>query len=120
MPNHVHGILVITDDDDPEKDSVAALHARSLQSDSVSEAEYFSGISPQKGSLSAIIRSYKSAVTKLIHTDLDPTFAWQARFYDHIIRSEHDLENLRLYISLNPEYFHSDAQHCFVEASAHA
>ena len=32
-----------------------------------------------------------------------PTFGWQSRYYDHIIRTETDLDNLREYIQLNPE-----------------
>jgi REP element-mobilizing transposase RayT len=38
-------------------------------------------------------------------------FAWQARFYDHIIQDEKSLENIRTYIQRNPikwtedEYF---------------
>jgi putative transposase len=111
MPNHIHGIIFITDYGDSETENVETLHATSLRGNQLSETEYFSAISPKKGSLSTIIRSYKSAVTKKIHADLNPMFAWQARFYDHIIRTDRDLDNLRWYISLNPKNWRNDEQH---------
>ncbi len=53
MPNHIHGILIINN-------SVETLHATSLQN----EQQTMSAISPKANSISSIIRSYKSAVTK--------------------------------------------------------
>jgi putative transposase len=100
IPNHVHGIILITDSGDPETETVATLHATSLRRNQLSETEYFSAISPKKGSLSAIILSYKAAVTKKTHADLNPRFDWQSRFYDHILRNESDLEDIRLFIEL--------------------
>jgi putative transposase len=111
MPNHVHGIIVITDSENTPDVYVATLHATSLRGVQQCETEYFSAISPKKGSLSAIIRGYKSAVTKKIHADLNPAFAWHPRFYDHIIRTERDLDNLRWYISRNPKNWRNDEQH---------
>ena len=55
-----------------------------------------------KGTISSIIGSYKSAVTKHAHR-LGFEFAWQARFHDHIIRSEEELEKISNYIRRNPE-----------------
>jgi len=58
-------------------------------------------ISPKSGTISTIIRSYKSVVLKnahLIHAD----FAWQARFHDHIIRDSKSFENIQNYIANNP------------------
>jgi putative transposase len=99
MPNHIHRILILID----SEDSVETLHVTSLRSDQESEYEFFSRISPKKGSLSTIIRSYKSTVTRMIRKFLDPDFAWQSRYYDHVLMSDKDLENLRLFIQLNPE-----------------
>jgi putative transposase len=61
-----------------------------------------SGISPVKGSLSTIIRSFKSAVSKYAHYNGFADFTWQSRFYDRIIRSEVELSNIRHYIEQNP------------------
>ena len=99
MSDHIHGILLISD----ESETVATLHATSPRDNAKSESHHYSNISPKKGSLSTIIRSYKSAVTREIHKHLSPSFGWQSRYYDHIIRTETDLNNLREYIHLNPE-----------------
>lgn len=45
---------------------------------------------------------YKSAVTK--HTRrMEFNFAWQSRFYEHIIRNEQDYKRIQDYIVDNPE-----------------
>lgn len=63
--------------------------------------EKMAEISPKSGSVSTIIRSYKSAVTKYasaIHAD----FEWQTRFHDHIIRDAGSFERIQTYIENNP------------------
>jgi len=101
MPNHVHGILVIREHVatlpgrvpvETLPDGVETLHATSLQS----------VISPKAGSLSVIIRSYKSAVTKSAGLNGFQEFAWQTRFYDAIIRDEKSFHKIRKYIADNP------------------
>lgn len=59
-------------------------------------------ISPKTGSLSSVIRSFKSAVTKYANKN-DIPFKWQSRFYDRVIRDENELNNIRDYIISNPE-----------------
>ena len=61
----------------------------------------FGHVTPK--SISTIIGSFKSICTKTInkkHPDID--FAWQPRFYDHIIRGERSLQKIRNYIYYNP------------------
>ena len=99
MPDHIHGIFLLTNNEDV----VETLHATSLRKEINQNSGYYSEISPKEGSLSTIIRSYKSAVTREIHKHLSPSFGWQSRYYDHILRTETDLNNLREYIHLNPE-----------------
>jgi REP element-mobilizing transposase RayT len=59
-------------------------------------------ISPVKGSLSVIIRTFKAAVTTWARANGHPDFTWQGRFHDHIIRDEDDLYRIRTYIRNNP------------------
>jgi len=66
-------------------------------------------ISPKSESVSAIIRSYKSAVTKHVHR-LGYTFEWQPRFHDHIIRDDAEYRRIAYYIEPNVENWESD---CF-------
>jgi len=54
-----------------------------------------------KNTISSIVGSYKSAVTKHAHR-LGFEFSWQSRFYDHIIRDEVEYEQICQYIKTNP------------------
>jgi putative transposase len=115
MPDHIHGILIINQQDakpidaipvsNSESNSVETLHATSLQPAHPAQPEKndrMAAISPKPGSLAAIVRSYKSAVTKnarLIHTE----FNWQIRFYDHIIRDDFEYQRITDYIIDNPD-----------------
>ena len=58
-------------------------------------------ISPKPKSLPVIIGSYKSTVTRESKI-INPNFAWQSRFYEHIIRNEKSLNKIRQYIIDNP------------------
>jgi hypothetical protein len=64
-------------------------------------------ISPKPDSVSTIVRSYKSAVTKHAHR-LGLEFAWQTRFYDHIIRDGKSFQNITRYIINNPANWRGD------------
>ncbi len=101
MPNHIHGIIIINRNS--RKHVVGSLHATTLLShDNIPvKNSTMSSISPKSGSLSVIIRSYKSAVTRqarLINND----FSWQSGFYDTIICTSGQLSRIRKYIKNNP------------------
>jgi len=96
MPNHVHGIFVLGD-------SEKVPDLTSPGSDSKRE---FGPLRPR--SLSKIIQAYKAAVTRQARQDGFPDFAWQERFYDHIIRDDRSLENIRAYILGNPVKWEQD------------
>ena len=66
-----------------------------------SKNEFMAAISPKSNTVSAIIRSYKSAVTKFCNR-LELPIAWQSRFHDHIIRSDESFQRISKYISDNP------------------
>jgi hypothetical protein len=55
-----------------------------------------------KGTLSSIVGSYKSVVTKNIRL-LVPDFAWQSRFHDSIIRDPRSYMAIMKYIENNPK-----------------
>jgi REP element-mobilizing transposase RayT len=97
MPNHVHGIVIIH--------TVETFHGTSLP-----EKPKMSEISPKAGSLSVIIRSYKSAVSRWAGMNGYKDFVWQTRFYDHIIRDEKSLKNIRRYIVDNPVKWETDKE----------
>ena len=109
MPNHVHGILII--DKNGESgigesgigESVQTLHCNV----SINKNEQMANISPKSGTISTILRSYKSVVTKnarFIRAD----FGWQPRFHDHIIRNAPEWERIQTYIENNPMNWKED------------
>ena len=89
MPDHVHFILILTRTDTGS--------IKVIQND-----DYFSSISPKAGSVSSILRSYKSAVTKRCHETGFDSFSWQRGFHDRIIRDQKELDSIREYIVRNP------------------
>lgn len=111
MPNHIHGILIIKkngDESDDSNDSVETLHAKSLRATSnLTSSHQMANISPKSNSISTIIRSYKSAVTKHSHR-LGYEFQWQTRFHDHIIRDDKSFQNISDYIQNNPAKWDND------------
>jgi REP element-mobilizing transposase RayT len=96
MPNHVHGIVVIDKPTD-----IAVLRHKNREVD-ITQNEFMSQISPKAGSLSTIIRSYKSAVTRWCRRNQHEYFAWQERFYESIIRADDSIDKIRQYIINNP------------------
>lgn len=105
MPNHVHGIITINHD---RNVALQHFHYNISTNDIPSgKNEKMSKISPKKGSLSSVIRSYKSAVTKNAR-QIDPKFSWQSLFHDHIIRNPFALHRIRNYINNNPDNWDTD------------
>ncbi len=56
---------------------------------------------PQSKNLASIIRGFKIGVTKNARL-IDPDFAWQPRFHDHIIRNDAEYRRISIYIVNNP------------------
>ena len=71
-------------------------------------SQTMSAISPKRGSLSTIIRSCKSSVTRWCRQNGYSHFAWQPRFYEHIIRADGSIDYIRRYIVNNPRNWQRD------------
>lgn len=111
MPDHMHGVIRIINHGDGahHRNGIHAYRRDVACNVSTSERKtknVFSAISPKPQSLPAIIRSYKSAVTRRVHITGHPHFQWQPRFYDRIIRSHRELQYVRKYIINNPKNYH--------------
>jgi REP element-mobilizing transposase RayT len=65
---------------------------------------------PVSGTLPTIVRSYKSAVSKYVHT-FDMNFKWQRNYFERIIRDEKSLFAVRKYICDNPKKWFNDMNH---------
>ena len=62
---------------------------------------------PGKNTISSIVGSYKSAVTKHARR-LGFDFGWQTRFHDHIIRDDAEYQRINDYIESNPLNWEKD------------
>lgn len=106
MPDHLHLLIIL-------KNNVGSLHATTPQNvqqkdycldkkhiNEVQNKSRMSEISPKSGSLSVILRSYKSSVTRLARK-IDRSFYWQSGYYDRIIRNRYEFINVQKYIEQN-------------------
>jgi len=57
---------------------------------------------PQSQNLASVIRGFKIGVTKNARI-IKPEFAWQTRYYDHVIRDEKSYYAITNYIKNNPQ-----------------
>lgn len=105
MPNHTHGILIIDKMDDDISASVQTLQCN--VSTTKPQNQQMAKISPKSGSISTIIRSYKSVVTKIARK-IHANFEWQSLFHDHIIRNDKSYQNISNYIINNPKKWNED------------
>jgi len=111
MPNHVHGIIVINDNPNRRGKACLALHddniPKGMAGHAPTEREFGK---PVRSSLSSIIGSFKSAVTKQINQarNTPGISIWQRNYYDHIIRDEISLKKTREYIIGNPLKWDND------------
>ncbi|MBP3372473.1 MAG: transposase [Clostridia bacterium] len=62
----------------------------------------------QNQSLSSVVGSYKSAVSRKIHTISPNVSVWQKSYYDHVIRTEESYLNIWKYIDENPIRWEND------------
>jgi putative transposase len=100
MPNHFHGILAIVDNCSRGTARCAPTFAN----------RQFGKI--MSASLPAIVRSFKSAVTRRINElrSASNMPVWQRNYYEHVIRNEDDLAEIREYITNNPQKWDLDSE----------
>jgi len=109
MPNHIHGIITISPIAVIDSVVVGTGHALSLLQQQRKQLAVppsrFQNIG--KNTISSIVGSYKSAVTKYAHR-LGYKFNWQSRFYDNIIRDKKSYQTITRYIINNPKNWEKD------------
>jgi putative transposase len=94
MPNHLHGIIIISD--------------REASEISPNKRAFMQGT--QVNSLGAIVQNFKSVTTRKINR-IDRgagTPIWQRNYYEQIIQGDRILDNIRQYIADNPSNWESD------------
>jgi len=97
MPDHLHAILLFSSDD-----VVAELASpTSTQGSRLTEQ----GRRNDAPTLGSVIGYFKYHCAKQInlHRNTPGAPVWQRNYYEHVIRNEKDLENIRGYIKYNPQ-----------------
>lgn len=107
MPNHFHAIIIIGKN---------KYNKHPLSNSSISSVEtpclaslnsLLQKPGPQRNNLSSIIRGFKSTVTVQARL-IDPDFAWQTRFHDHLIQDNKEYNRILKYIRNNPLSWEKD------------
>lgn len=99
MPNHVHGIVYIKNNiHHNRRDVINHVSTKILNPTPMGT-----------GHLGEIIRWFKGRSSFEIHK-INKTFQWQSRYYDHVIRNEKTLYDIREYIRYNPLKWPTDEE----------
>ncbi len=109
MPNHIHGVIVITCDGNVGAGLVPAPHLPGVGANGATTR-----VAPTLG---GVVGAFKSLTTVLytrgVRQSAWPTFSgrlWQRNYYEHIIRNEESLNRIRQYILDNPAQWAFDRE----------
>lgn len=95
MPDHVHAVL-----------RIAAPFQKPPRHSGRPSAGFFpplGALMPRPGpELGKIIRFWKARTTRAIRVSIDPSFRWQSRYHDRVVRSEPELTRILRYLDENP------------------
>jgi REP element-mobilizing transposase RayT len=109
MPNHIHGIVTIDKTGcDGGKGCRDAINRVSTAATTNTPGGITGNKNPMlHDNLSRVIRWYKGRVSFECRK-YNPMFAWQSRFYDHIIRNDKSFQRISEYIRNNPKFWRED------------
>jgi putative transposase len=103
MPNHLHGIMVITD-------GGGGSRTPPTKTGAMGDEGGLRAAPTKRKTLGSLVGAFKTVSTEDVN-QLRGTPArtlWQRDFYDHIIRNEDELNKIREYIRTNPWQWASD------------
>ena len=127
MPNHVHGILMITPNDGPG--AVGMGHPGGLVGANNDSPVRKAGHAPMRGAghppisgidsaigrprgttntVGSMVRGFKIGVTRWMRRNTRVRTVWQRSFYEHVIRRQRALQRIRRYIAENPAHWAQD------------
>jgi REP element-mobilizing transposase RayT len=92
MPNHLHAIIMLTSSEKNMLEPQAGIHSSRV-------------------TLGRVIGLYKAGVTREAREKRwlpSDGLLWQGRYYDRIVRNEHELHMIRQYIDQNPQRWRDD------------
>lgn len=108
MPDHVHGIIILRDGDD-------IIVGAGLRPAPTTTAPAPTPTAPtptatRQYPLSEIVRAFKSFSARRINAvrQTPGTTVWQRSYYEHIIRSDQEYQQIHQYIQANPAHWDRD------------
>ena len=111
MPNHFHAIIGIGKNEYNSGDNCGdTMHCVPTIGTTTGNQTPKNRFGPQSKNLASIIRGFKIGVTRNARK-INPAFAWQSRFHDHIIRNEASFHRITRYIQNNPANWQGDTIH---------
>jgi REP element-mobilizing transposase RayT len=110
MPNHIHGILILTH---PGRGEAFGTERFTQYENYCPNASPLQPRSTTPGSVGAMIQNFKSISAQQINRrcQLNTIKIWQRNYYEHIVRNEESLQRLRQYIQNNPLSWQEDQLH---------
>jgi len=108
MPNHVHGILIITG-----RGEASQKRNNGQVNTLITDASPLRPNGTESGSIGAIIQNFKSVTSRKINSQLGKSKEpiWQRSYYEHIIRNENEMQSIADYIVTNPLNWEQDAEY---------
>jgi REP element-mobilizing transposase RayT len=104
MPNHVHGIVELSDATNVGAENFLPLHGRVQNFEP--QQNSFQRMIPR--SVGSIVKGFKIGVTKWFHANTDIETLWQRNYHEHIIRNEKSYQTISEYIINNPAKWNDD------------
>ncbi len=103
MPNHVHGIVILTAD---------PVGAGLKPAPTIPDAPAPASAKRNRHGLPEIVRAFKTFSARRINAarGTQGTAFWQRNYYEHVIRNEAVLDRIRQYIVDNPARWHEDPE----------
>ena len=127
MPNHVHGVVFLTDEAQARWTTASGGVEAPLvgaQDDAVSQeagATTRGATTRVAPTLGDVVGAWKSLTTvayiagvKQAHWSPFAGRLWQRNYYEHIVRNDEDLSAIRQYILTNPQQWAQDAENVHV------
>ena len=109
MPNHFHGIIILSDiygGGGVDKGDKGESQTRPYNPTRPYEPTCSNSMPPpqKRHGLPEIVRALKSFSARLINQrrDTQGIPVWQRNYYEHIVRNEHELNAIRQYVCENP------------------
>ena len=107
MPNHIHGVIIISTPDDTN------VGVQFIAPDPKNQ-----GVINHAPTLGECVRVFKAVSTRFIHQAGLNAFGWQRNYYEHIVRDDAELGRIRKYILENPFRWALDEENPAIQKSS--